>query len=64
MNPDLTFEEAFRNLALLVEEMEDDDIQLDMLAEKVSKANELIEFCETKLRTIKDETDRLREKLL
>jgi exodeoxyribonuclease VII small subunit len=56
----MTFEEAFNNLTLLVEEIEDDEIQLDSLAENVKKANELILFCETKLRTIKEETGKLR----
>lgn len=60
MKNKLTFEEAFNNLTLLVEEIEDDEIQLDSLAENVKKANELISFCETKLRTIKDETGKLR----
>ena len=60
MKNELTFEEAFNNLTLLVEEIEDDEIQLDSLAENVKKANELISFCETKLRTIKDETSKLR----
>ena len=60
MKNELTFEEAFNNLTLLVEEIEDDEIQLDSLAENVKKANELILFCETKLRTIKEETSKLR----
>ena len=60
MKNELTFEEAFNNLTLLVEEIEDDEIQLDSLAENVKKANELISFCETKLRTIKEETSKLR----
>ena len=60
MKNELTFEEAFNNLTLLVEEIEDDEIQLDSLAENVKKANELILFCKTKLRTIKEETSKLR----
>ena len=60
MKNELTFEEAFNNLTLLVEEIEDDEIQLDSLAENVKKANELISFCETKLRTTKEETSKLR----
>ena len=48
----MTYNEAFDALEILVAEIETDDIQLDTLAEKVKQANELIKFCETKLRTI------------
>lgn len=49
---DLTYNEAYDNLTKLVEEIEDDSIQLDTLAEKVRQAKELIAYCETKLRRI------------
>jgi exodeoxyribonuclease VII small subunit len=48
----MTYNEAFNALEILVEEIETDEIQLDTLAEKVKEANELIKFCETKLRKI------------
>ncbi len=55
MNPTLTFDTAFNQLKKLVNQIEDDEIQLDTLAEKVNEANELIQFCETKLRNIEVE---------
>jgi len=55
MKNDLTYSKAFSDLEKLVMQIEDDNIPLDTLADKVKKANELIKFCETKLRTI--ETD-------
>lgn len=55
MKNNLTYNKAFTELEKLVEQIEDDRIQLDTLADKVKQANELIKFCETKLRTI--ETD-------
>ena len=51
----LTYNEAFQQLSTLVEQIEDNEIQLDTLAEKVAQAKELIAFCETKLRTIDNE---------
>jgi len=48
----MTYNEAFNALEILVEEIETDEIQLDTLAEKVKEANDLIKFCETKLRKI------------
>ena len=60
MNQQLTFDTAFSELKKLVNQIEDDEIQLDTLAEKVNEANELIQFCESKLRTIKTETAKQR----
>jgi exodeoxyribonuclease VII small subunit len=48
----LTYNEAFAQLEKLVHEVEDKDIQLDALASKIKRANELIQFCEQKLRGI------------
>jgi len=61
MKSPLTFDQAFRDLAKLVDQIEDDKIQIDTLSERVKEANELIQFCETKLRIIEIETTRLRE---
>jgi exodeoxyribonuclease VII small subunit len=52
MKNKLTFDKAFAALEKLVTQIEDENIQLDTLAEKVKEANELIKYCETKLRTI------------
>jgi len=51
----LTYNKAYSDLEKLVDQIEDDKIQLDTLAEKVKQAKELIEFCETKLRNIDKE---------
>jgi exodeoxyribonuclease VII small subunit len=48
----LTYSKAYTDLSKLVDQIEGDKIQLDTLAEKVKQAKELIDFCETKLRTI------------
>ena len=52
METKLTFDNAFANLEKLVEQIEDENIQLDTLAEKVKEANELIQYCESRLRVI------------
>ena len=51
----LTYNKAYNDLSKLVDQIEDDKIQLDTLADKVKQANELIAICELKLRSI--ETD-------
>jgi exodeoxyribonuclease VII small subunit len=59
----MTYNEAYKQLSTLVEQIEDNEIQLDTLAEKVAQAKELIVFCETKLRTIdNDVTDAFADK--
>ena len=51
----LTYNKAYSELTKLVEQIEDDEIQLDTLAEKVKQAKDLIEYCETRLRSIDEE---------
>jgi len=57
MQSNLTFDKAFDELTKLVEQIEDNKIQVDTLSQKVKEANELIRFCETKLRKIEKEID-------
>lgn len=57
MKKELTYNAAYAKLEELVIEIESDTIQLDTLAEKVAQANELIKFCEAKLRIIAKEVD-------
>lgn len=51
----LTYNEAYASLSQLVDQIEDDTIMLDTLAEKIKQAKELIEYCEKKLRGIEEE---------
>jgi len=48
----LTYNQAYNELSKLVDQVEDDKIQLDTLADKVKQAKELIDYCEMKLRSI------------
>lgn len=50
-----TYKEAYTKLEVLVEQLEDGNIPLDKLAEKVKEANEWIAVCEDKLRQIGDD---------
>ncbi len=52
MEQGLTYSNAFTELQKLVRQIENEDIQLDTLAEKVHEANELIKHCESQLRSI------------
>ena len=48
----LSYTEALSKLEEIVEQIEEDSILIDTLTEKVTQANELIKYCETKLRSI------------
>ncbi|MEO5683739.1 MAG: exodeoxyribonuclease VII small subunit [Chitinophagaceae bacterium] len=52
MKKKLSYSQAFAELELLVEQLEDGGIQLEDLALKIRQANGLIEICEDKLRKI------------
>ncbi len=49
---EMSYNEAYKALEKLVAQIEDDTIKLDELADKVKAANELIGYCEQKLRSI------------
>lgn len=59
MKSNLTFDKALSDLTKLVALIENDKIQVDTLTEKVKEANELIKFCETKLRKIDNDINNL-----
>lgn len=54
MKTKLTYEKAYAELTDILNEIEQDTIQLDMLAEKVKRAKELLEFCKNTLRKADD----------
>ena len=55
MKNELAYSEAYTKLEGLVAELEEGDIPLDKLSEKVKQANDLILICENKLRKIDTE---------
>ncbi|MFA6151047.1 MAG: exodeoxyribonuclease VII small subunit [Chitinophagaceae bacterium] len=55
METNLNYESAYAELKEITEEIESETISVDGLAEKVKRASQLIEFCQTKLRTTEKE---------
>lgn len=55
MNPEKSFDEAWQTLQQLVAEVEDENLPLDQMAEKVKAARQLMKYCETKLRSIEQD---------
>ena len=48
-NLDLTYQQALEELTELVNELENENIPIDDLADKVKRASELISYCQSKL---------------
>lgn len=46
---ELNYNKAFAELEKIVSQMENDEVQIDELAQKVKRASELIKFCKEKL---------------
>ncbi|WP_291128091.1 exodeoxyribonuclease VII small subunit [Flavobacterium sp. UBA7682] len=55
MEANLNYESAYAELKEITEEIESETISVDVLAEKVKRASQLIEFCQTKLRSTETE---------
>ena len=51
MKNKLTYTEAYNELAAIVNELEQGEISIDELSEKVKRASELIHICKEKLHT-------------
>jgi exodeoxyribonuclease VII small subunit len=49
MEDKLTYSEAIAELESIMDEMENDNISVDLLSEKVKRASMLIRFCREKL---------------
>jgi len=58
-NNALTYEEAYKELALIASEIENETISVDVLAVKVKRASDLITFCQTKLKSTEAEVNKI-----
>ena len=63
MKTQLTYKAAFDELQTILEEIDSEQVQVDALTEKINRASELIDFCQTKLRSTEDEFKKTFEKL-
>lgn len=59
MNQPLNYETAYAELKQITFEIESEKVSVDVLAEKVKRASELITFCQTKLRTTEEEVTKI-----
>lgn len=59
MEENLTYETAYEELAQIAKDIETEAVSVDVLAEKVKRASELIAFCQTKLRSTEGEVNKI-----
>jgi exodeoxyribonuclease VII small subunit len=57
MNNELTYQQAQQKLEEIVAQMENNEIDLETLSNKLIEAKNLVKLCETKLRKIEENID-------
>ncbi len=51
----MTYENALGKLQTIISSIENEEVSIDKLSKKVKEANQLIQFCKTKLRDVEAE---------
>lgn len=59
METNLTYEAAYKELAQIAKEIENETVTVDVLAQKVKRASDLITFCQTKLKNTEAEVNKI-----
>ncbi|RYJ44269.1 exodeoxyribonuclease VII small subunit [Flavobacterium beibuense] len=59
MEQNLTYEQAYAELESIAREIENETISVDLLADKVKRASELITFCQEKLKNTETEVNKI-----
>lgn len=59
----LSYDKAFSELKEIMEALQDDEIAIESLAEKVKRATELIKLCSSKLRDTEAEISKVMKDL-
>ncbi len=58
----ISYQEAMTEIETILAQMNSSDLQLDQLAQKVKRANELMAICKEKLRKTKEDVEKILEK--
>jgi exodeoxyribonuclease VII small subunit len=59
MTSNLTYEQAYSELKQIAEDIDSESVSVDVLAEKVKRASELIEFCQRRLKSTEKEINQI-----
>ena len=63
MENNLTYEGAMEELKEIALQFDNESVTVDVLADKVKRASELIEFCQLKLKTTETEINQIIKKM-
>jgi exodeoxyribonuclease VII small subunit len=63
MKDNITYSQAIEELEAIVNEIENEDISVDVLSEKVKRASVLIAICRKALHTTEEEVKKILEEL-
>lgn len=63
MKDNITYSQAIEELEAIVNEIENEDISVDVLSEKVKRASVLIGICRKALHTTEEEVKKILEEL-
>lgn len=55
----ISYEKAYSELETIINQLESDALSIELLAEKVSRAAYLLEFCMQKMRTIESDIQQI-----
>ncbi|TDW96180.1 exodeoxyribonuclease VII small subunit [Dinghuibacter silviterrae] len=61
MEDNMTYDAAFKELTAISKEIESESVSIDVLAQQVKRAAELIAFCQEKLRSAEGEVSKIIE---
>ena len=59
MEKTLTYEAAYNELVQIAKEIESESVSVDVLAQRVKRASELITYCQTKLKSTEAEVNNI-----
>ena len=59
MNDNLTYESAFKELQQIVSDLEEGEVNVDELSEKVKRATMLIAICKSKLTETEEDVNKI-----
>ena len=57
MAKSITYKDAFEELNRIAQSLENDELEIDSLAKKIKRANELVKICKEKLREIEQDVN-------
>ena len=58
-NDNISYEKAYLELEAIINQLESDALSIELLAEKVSRAVYLLEFCSQKMRSIESDIQQI-----